>query len=653
MSVQGTSITTPQAFQALQQQQGGVGASPPIRPPVFDSFQVVGAQPKADDGLFRLAKSLTFHPFKTLTALRKIPGAASEKKLARIQMYLELNKAMGRDGRTHLKNLMKAGVLNDDQTDDGHSTLYQLYAMLTTRRANGLDNKKLVNETVRILNRPYLITQKFGPLSETTGQQILQVRNNPTLTRAGEMPSFKPLSWEDLNVTSSATCVSSSVMYYMADKKPGELARHLNELTSPAAAFYEKVKLEELSPKNPQDAYRVLQENKIRYYRIAPDEVMVKVELPQAGLLRTINDSQQGIRTNVRTGIETAYQSALTYLATRSYDPATDMRDAEQPGETSKGLTEAENLLMERIIKDNGGVDSITYQVVGAKASPQPGEEGFPFLYGYSRTFEQTAQDLIQALQMGELIRIGITDTDDSGSIAGGHEIRIISAFVDKKDGELKFVVADSDDDIEAPVVRTARELIPRIHHAQLPIELADKIQAEIQQISPRYYIPNQSDTATFQPIPFVPEQLPADQVPNQQAAQQTAQDPTPQATSPGQPSPQAAPVSQVPQTAALQTPAATIPASRPAAPSQPQYVVDYVPVQTQPYYGWPSAYPGYGYANNPYTPLPNAYPAFPTAYGYPQAPMPPLSPVGSYAAYPPSTYGSPPKPGMFQAAAI
>jgi hypothetical protein len=430
------------------------------------------------------------------------PGATGETPAQQLKMYATVYKALDGKARRQLKALLEQGVLTSADTDNNHTTLYQLYSMLTTPRSPGYQAKTLVQETVEILYQPYAITQKFEPLSENAARQLLQMYNNPAASwqNYSAQPA-KQLTWADLNVDNSATCVSSSVMYYMADKKPGELARHLNELTSPMNAFYEKVKLSELSPEDPRQAFEILKKHQIAYYVSGPDEVTVKVENPPAGIIRAMDSQDVPTGTRYRNAIQAAYQSALTFLATRSYDPATDLRDSETPGETSKGLTEEEKRLMERIIKDNGGVDSITYQVVNGKANPAPGEEGNAYLYGYTRSFQQTASDMLASLRMGEPIIIGITDTDETGAIVGGHEITITGATTDPKTGELKFIVADSDDDMPSLVVRSARELIPRIHHAGMPLQLAQQINASIQ-ANNGYLVPDETDAANFQLLP-------------------------------------------------------------------------------------------------------------------------------------------------------
>lgn len=502
-------------FSALAYPMGPVGSLQTIPPYATSQSKDAFSFTQLQQQLVRPSLSITTseknqlfvrHPWltRTLKASNLVANGNQDFGLT-LKMYTAIYTKLDSNGKAQLKKLLDQGILANAKTDDGRSTLYHLYAMATTPRGSGYDQQKILRETVAKLSEPYTITQKFSPLSQQAAAQMM--KKEMETNRSG-----KPVKWEDLNVTSSATCVSSSVMYYMAEKEPGEFARHMNELTSPLHAFYEKARLDEISPDNPQLALDILRNNNIEFTMSNAQEVLIKVPNPPTGIIRAL-DAQKNPASNnkERNAIETAYQSALTHLATASYDPGTDLRDSETPGETSKGLTEAEKSLIETIVKDNGGVQSVTYQAVSGKSNPQADEEGNSYLYGYKRSFERTAADLIEALKMGEFIIIGITDTDASGSITGGHEITITGASINKQTGELEFTVADSDDNIPTLVTRSARELIPRIHHAGMPLQLARKIHQEQQQNASSYFVPDHNDAKRFTLLAYNAEPMPAE----------------------------------------------------------------------------------------------------------------------------------------------
>ncbi len=499
----------------------------------FDRYRQHQCKPVLTESPQDKSLALLLHPMQYKRFARM---QTAEGPVQTLKMVNAILRHLDPGTQKQFKDLINQGILTSGKSDDGHSALYHLYGILTTPRAQGYNNQTILKETVEVLSQPYSISQRFAPVTPQGARQLMQVRNSPGLNPSKVPPPVKPVNWQDLNVESSATCVASSVMYYMADKEPTGLARHINELTSPMNAFFEKAKLEEISPDNPQQAFQILQERQIPYYISGSGEVTIKVENPPAGVIRAIEAQKVPTGAQYRNAIGAAYQSAITFLATRSYDPATDLRDADAPGETSKGLTEVEKTLMEAIIKDNGGVQSVTYQAVNNKANPAPGEESNSYLFGYNRRFEQTRNDILQALQMNEPVIIGTTDTDETGAIVAGHEITITSAYIDRQDNQLKFVVADSDDNLAAPVVKSARELIPTIHHAGLPVRLARKINQEIQASQGNYLIPDQQDQANFKLLSRETGPMPADasSPTNQQPSLSTAQ-PTPVQPLPGQ----------------------------------------------------------------------------------------------------------------------
>ena len=83
--------------------------------------------------------------------------------------------------------------------------------------------------------------------------------------------------------------------------------------------------------------------------------------------------------------------------------------------------------------------------------------------------------ELLDTLKMGHNIIIGYTwpDPENDGRLAG-HEITIVGYKVNN-DGEGVFICQDSDDDIAAPIEMSEKELLPKIHHAGLPDEIASR----------------------------------------------------------------------------------------------------------------------------------------------------------------------------------
>lgn len=438
--------------------------------------------------------------------LKKTDGAtlfsSDTSILNTLKMYSSVYSALDREGRNQLKELWSQGVLQKTDTEDGKSGLYHLYSMLSSPRAPGYSPKILVREAVDIIARPYDITQTVRPLSPTGTVETLKAANGTSLLDSSQnKPIQQTLSPEELNIQYSATCVASSVMFYMADKEPVELLRQLNELSSLMEGFTEKVNARELLPDQPEAAATLLREKNVPFVQTGKDEFKLLVKTPNTARTRAVDSQRENPhKRKYRSALETAYQATLTRLANPGYNAATDLMS-----DGSGGLTEDEKTEMESIIKDNGGTQSVTYQSVIAGSPDAPDST---YLSGYNRSFENITQDIIQALKMGEPVIIGITETQHDGKIVNGHEITVTGAQVNKRNGEIEFIVADSDDGKPGAVYYSARKLVPQIHHIGLPLKLGKQVNHDIESAldkNTEVLVPDASDYTNFEPIHIMP----------------------------------------------------------------------------------------------------------------------------------------------------
>ena len=490
------------------------------------------------------------HPFASFQMWRKLGDNAQaiEPYTTRVAMYKDMENQLSSTGRARLYRLLKAGVLTNTQADDRRSTLSHLYAIATQPRAKGISNMAVLEDVLRLMDDPAAITQRFGNLSRSSAKQMMAYYQSPYAPRINE-----PITPESLRVTSSATCVSSALMGTMVRHSPSEFVRHIAELTSPELAFYEKVDARDIAPTNPNEAGAILNEYGIPANAMPGShnqQFWVKVDLPHSGVIRALNQQNYGGK-GERGIVESMYQGALTHLVVRSYDPGLDKRiNPDGSLDNSKGLEEDRKTLMEAIVKDNGGVMSVTYQFTVSD------QQGDPYLVGYFRDFQRTTKDLLDALDMKEDIIIGITDTDrvgTSGRINMGHELLVVDdVYIDKQTGKpithipknelrqmankgqvkLAFKVMDSDDDISKAVLRDASEIVPKIHHAGYPTRLAHKIQRETTLAQNNQYLtPDAADQRQFKLITTVPQQKQQDflqryqtELMQQQAQQATTQ---------------------------------------------------------------------------------------------------------------------------------
>ena len=137
-----------------------------------------------------------------------------------------------------LDTLLRNGKLLSSSSNDNSTTLKNLYDILTLPRCYGLDNAKILAQTIDALYDPTVITQNFGDIPNNIKNQILSsddiaqgIKANPEL----------------MDVEGSGTCVAASVEFHMANKHPAEFARWISGLTSKNQEVIQKVRLEALS----------------------------------------------------------------------------------------------------------------------------------------------------------------------------------------------------------------------------------------------------------------------------------------------------------------------------------------------------------------------------------------------------------------------
>ena len=118
----------------------------------------------------------------------------------------------------------------------------------------------------------------------------------------------------------------------------------------------------------------------------------------------------------------------------------------------------------ESVVEDKN-TTSVTYQIVDENGR----------LKGYEKDFGTIKKELLDTLNMGHNIIIGYTwpDPENNGKLAG-HEITIVG-YKTNNNGEGVFICQDSDDEISAPIEMSEKELLPKIHHAGLPDEIASR----------------------------------------------------------------------------------------------------------------------------------------------------------------------------------
>ena len=166
-----------------------------------------------------------------------------------------------------------------------------------------------------------------------------------------------------------------------------------------------------------------------------------------------------------RSIIDVLMQSTMMQLGSQqTYNSLTDKRAPNEWTEEDSGLIDFEKTYVESVVEDKN-TTSVTYQEVS--------EDGK--LKGYTKDFGTIKKELLETLKLGHNIIIGYTWPDpENGDRLAGHEITIVG-YKTKPNGEGIFVCQDSDDNKPTPIEMTESYLLPKIHHAGLPDEIASK----------------------------------------------------------------------------------------------------------------------------------------------------------------------------------
>jgi uncharacterized protein (TIGR00251 family) len=127
-------------------------------------------------------------------------------------------------------------------------------------------------------------------------------------------------------------------------------------------------------------------------------------------------------------------------------------------GKANKGLIEFEKTFVESVVEDKNKI-SVTYQNVDENAR----------LVGYETDMDTLKRHITTAIDSGENVILGYTQTDNNNIIINGHEITVVGYKKNNATGKLTFICNDTDDNVSKPIEYTEDYLLPKIHHAALP----------------------------------------------------------------------------------------------------------------------------------------------------------------------------------------
>lgn len=370
--------------------------------------------------------------------------------------YTKVLSNLDRNGRKIAEALLKTGVLLNAESNDNSTVLDNLYKIITEPRAQGLDAKVMLKDTIATIAYPYIITQQFGDIPQKYTESVLKA-NNENTTNLIEMYKNK----NDINVLRSGTCVAASTEFKLAKQNPAEFARFAQELSSPKLSVNKTIGLNNLTD-NTINSVWLLNAFEIPYEMNNFDKAVLKFAPDKNAIIRaqiqtTDKDPYE------RTPLDVLMQSTFMQIGSQqSYNTLTDKR-AGKFNQNDKGLIEFEKTFTESVVFDKN-ILSVTYQTVDENAR----------LIGYETDLGTMKRHLIEALNEGENIIIGYTQTDQNNIIINGHEITIVGYKTDKN-GKTIFICNDTDDNIPRPIEYSEDYLLPKIHHAALPQHIVEK----------------------------------------------------------------------------------------------------------------------------------------------------------------------------------
>ena len=396
------------------------------------------------------AKTIPLNTANQVTIRTELSNKDEKKK------YNEVCSNLDRNTKKVVNTLLKNGVLLNNNSDDKSTVLDNLYKIATEPRAQGLTNNGILRDTIATIAYPFLITQQFGDIPNNYRQVAIQANN----MFKSNSPDLRQTS-DDIDVEHSGTCVAASTEFKLAKQMPAEFARFANELSSPQLCAKKRIKLENLAD-NTLNGVWLLNAFELPFkladnyndaeLKFAPDRNAVI----RAQIQTTDKDPDE------RTPLDVLMQSTFMQIGSQqSYNTLTDKR-AGKVNQNDKGLIEFEKTFTESVVFDKN-ILSVTYQTVDENAR----------LIGYETDLDTMKRHLMTALDMGENIIIGYTQTNENNIIVNGHEITIVGYKKDDN-GKLNFICNDTDDGISRPIVYSEDYLLPKIHHAALPKEVVE-----------------------------------------------------------------------------------------------------------------------------------------------------------------------------------
>ena len=369
----------------------------------------------------------------------------TEKNPSRDKQLKTVQSQLDAESKAILKKLEGAGILDNNDSNDGSSVLYNLYKIATEPRFIGLSNQQIIKDVLKALANPFSITQKFGDIPEEIASQYQQATGNPFPENAK-------------NVISS-DCVVASIEFNLAYSKPAEFVRFAEGLSSPNYMVTKTSKIDNISNGSFTNAlWKLRKFNTDSNLYKNWEDYTINIRPDRNAIVRArVQSSYKD--PGERSVVDVLIQSALLNLGSQhTYDAITDERTGDLNSDNT-GLNDLEKSFVEEVVFDKPTI-SVVYQNLD--------ENGY--LAGYNCELSEIKQHILNSLNLGQNVIIGYTHFDENKQVDGGHEITIIG-YREDESGKGQFICNDTDDQKDEPIIMSEDELLPLIHHAGIPKE--------------------------------------------------------------------------------------------------------------------------------------------------------------------------------------
>ena len=396
--------------------------------------------------------------FKAITYSPNPPVRTQLTTKEEFQKYSELTGFLDKNYRNKLDYALKSGKLLNDMSENKSTVLDNLHKIASTQRVKGLNNKIILQECLDIISNPYVITQVGEDIPQEYKNYVIDILTNKSTDKRVRKNTDKFL--DNIHM---GTCPTASIEFDLATKQPAEFFRIVEGLTSPGVGVYKTIDNDALN-ENTLETIWLLKTFKAPVQKMNYDKTTILLKPDRNAIIRArIQNSHKD--KGERSIIDILMQSTMMQLGSRqTYNSLTDIRKPTEWSDDNGGLINFEKTFVESVM-ENKTTTCVDYQILDENGK----------LIKYTKPFKEIKKDLNDALNQGYNVIIGYTwEEPDSGYRINGHEITIIGT-TKASNGEIVYICQDSDDEFDKPILMPESFLIPNLHHAGLPDEIASR----------------------------------------------------------------------------------------------------------------------------------------------------------------------------------